>query len=74
MGALTTTLANTVQQKTQSVFVRAWWAIRWRILLILILFGVLSTFPISALSERITEWASGVEQFDDTTILVLALE
>jgi predicted PurR-regulated permease PerM len=74
MGALTTTLANTIQQKTQSVLVRAWWAIRWRILLILILFGVLSTFLISALSERITEWASGVEQFDDTTILVLALE
>jgi len=73
MGALTTTLANTIQQKTQSVFVRAWWAIRWRILLILILFGVLSTFLISALSERITEWAPGVEQFDDTIILVLAL-
>jgi serine phosphatase RsbU (regulator of sigma subunit) len=24
--------------------------------------------------ERINEWASGVEQFDDTTILVLAVE
>jgi hypothetical protein len=46
----------------------SWAAIRWKILIIF-------TFFISAsLTHCVAEWSAGVEQFDETTILVLTAE